>query len=124
VGFLFLFVVTQIRHYHNPKGTTMSDTATTVAAASNKASQKAINAVAAASETLPTVVEVAEHAIALPTKVVLNQRLIVVVTAVGSAAVGAGVLWGVNRLRAVRAQKRAERQAEEILENVTGTSAK
>ncbi len=77
-------------------------TTTTAARAANKAGQKIIDTVAAAGEnTLPTVVETAEvgMALELPTKVILNQRLVVAVSIVGGAALGAGVLFGINKWR-------------------------
>jgi hypothetical protein len=77
----------------------VTTTETTTASATSKAADKAIKAVAAASETLPTVVETAEVAMTVPSKVVLNQKLIVIVTAVTAAAAGAGVLWGVTKFR-------------------------
>lgn len=83
----------------------MSETTTTTtsaARAANKAGKTIIDTVASAGEhTLPTVVETAEVALALdvPTKVVLNQRLIVIASVLGGAVLGAGVLYGVNRFR-------------------------
>lgn len=97
---------------------TTTATTTTAARAANKAGKAIIDTVTAAGEhTLPTVVETAEVALALdvPTKVVLNQRLIVIATAVASASAGAGIYWGVNKFRAVRAQRKMEQAVEETL---------
>lgn len=77
----------------------MSETTTAVTSASKKASDKAIAAVAAASETLPTVVETAEVALEIPSKVVLNQKLVVTVSLLAGVGVGAGALWGINKFR-------------------------
>ncbi len=75
----------------------MSETTTAVV---NSAAKKAGVAAAAVSEALPTVVETVEVAMEVPAKVVLNQRLVVAVSIVGGAAIGAGILFGVQKLRA------------------------
>lgn len=90
-------------------------TTTHVAKGSSRAAEKAIAAVAAASETLPTVVETAEVAMEIPAKVVLNQKLIVTVSIFGGAAAGAGILWGVQKLRARLQAKKIEKQVEEVI---------
>ena len=79
----------------SPNNVASSTTNTAV----NKAAKAAGVTAAAVSETLPTVVETAELAMEVPTKVVLNQRLIVVASIVGGAALGAGILFGVQKLR-------------------------
>lgn len=92
-----------------------TENTTTAARAANKAGQKIIDTVAdAANHVGPTVVETAEVALALdvPTKVVLNQKLIVVTTAFASAAAGAGILWGVNKLRDRKALRDLEKAAD------------
>lgn len=99
----------------NSKGYTMSDT---TSPAVNAAAKKAGVAAAKVSETLPTVVETVELAMDVPSKVVLNQRLVVITSVVGGATLGAGLLWGVNKLRAVRAQKKLQ---SEIEADVTAT---
>jgi hypothetical protein len=101
----------------------MSETTTTTARAANKAGQKVLDAVASAGETaLPTAVEVAEVTMSLdvPTKVVLNQKLIVVVSVAGGAALGAVGLWGAKKLRAVKARRDLEKALEsEIVPNAS-----
>jgi hypothetical protein len=93
---------------------------TTTASASTKAAEKAIKAVAAASETLPTVVETVEIAMDVPAKIVLNQRLVVIVTAVGGVTAGAAGLWAVNKLRQRLAVKKLNRQIDEDVAVNTG----
>lgn len=75
--------------------------------ASKKATEKAIAAVAAASETLPTVVETAEVALEIPSKVVLNQRLVVGVGVVAGIALGVGGVFGYGKLKEIRARRTA-----------------
>lgn len=96
--------------------TTENTTAT--ARAANKAGRAIIDTVAEAGNHItPAVVETAEVALALdlPTKVVVNQRLIVVGTAVASAAAGAGILWSVNKFRERRAKAKLEKAVDETL---------
>lgn len=83
--------------------------------ASSKAAEKAVKAVAAASETLPTVVETVEIAMDVPSKVVLNQRLIVIASVAGGAAAGAVGLWGVHKVRQRLAVRKLNRQIDEDL---------
>lgn len=77
----------------------MPETTTVATSASKKATEKAIAAVAAASDTLPTVVETAEVALEIPSKIVLNQKLVVVASVAIGTALGAGALYGVNKWR-------------------------
>lgn len=79
----------------------MSETTVDKAAvtAANKAGKAAGATASAVSETLPTVVETIEVVTTVPSKVVLNQRLVVVASVVGGAALGAGAFWGVNKWR-------------------------
>jgi len=93
----------------------VTETTTTVKSASTKAGEKAIAAVAAASETLPTVVETAEVALEIPSKVVLNQKLVVTVAVLGGIAAGAGGIIAWNRFKAARAAKKIEAEVEEIV---------
>lgn len=99
----------------------MSETTTKSARAANQAGRAIIDAVQTAGDhTLPTVVETTEHAMSLdlPTKVVLNQRLIVGASIVGGAVLGVGILAGVNKFRAVRRERKfAEVVNEEIVPN-------
>ncbi len=74
----------------------MSETTT---AAVNTAAKKAGVAASAVSDALPTVIETAELALEVPVKVVLNQKLVVAVSMVGGAALGAGILFGINKWR-------------------------
>lgn len=71
----------------------------TTSAAVNKAAKAAAVTAAEVSSVLPQVVETAEVAMEIPAKVVLNQKLIVVVSILGGAALGAGALYGVNWFR-------------------------
>lgn len=77
----------------------MPETTTSVTTASTKAADKAIKTAAAVSDTLPAVVETAEVALEIPSKVVLNQKLVVIASIAGGAALGAVGLWGANKLR-------------------------
>lgn len=84
----------------------MSDTTTTVAQAASKAGEKAIKAVAAATETLPTVVETTEIALEVPAKVVLNQKLVVLVAGAVGAGLAVGGLFGYRKLQEYRTSKK------------------
>lgn len=81
----------------------MSETTTaagrTADAAINRAAKAAGVTAAAVSGTLPTVVETVEVVATVPAKVVLNQTLVVGVSIIGGAALGAGILFGVNKWR-------------------------
>lgn len=69
----------------------------TADAAVNRAAKAAGVTAAAVSEALPTVIETVEVVATVPAKVVLNQRLVVATAIVGGAALGAGILFGVNK---------------------------
>lgn len=85
----------------------MSETTT---AAANTASKKAAQAAATAVETtLPTVVETVELAAQIPSKVVFNQKLVVLATLVVGGGLGAGALYGVQKLKERRAAKAVEK---------------
>lgn len=95
----------------------MSDTATTntttAAKGANRAAKNIIDAVAAASDSVsPTVVETTETVLALdvPSKVIVNQRLIVAVTAVAAAGIGVAGVLGFQKIREVRARKAVEKK--------------
>jgi hypothetical protein len=93
-----------------------TETSTSAARAANKAGQHIIDTVASAGDhTLPSVIETAEVALAfdVPTKVVLNQRGIVIVSVAGGIAVGAGVLYGFTKIRAKMAAKHHAKLVEE-----------
>lgn len=76
----------------------MSETTTAAA----KTAEKTVKAV---SETLPTVVDTVELALDIPTKAVLSQKLVVTLSVAAGAAVGAGVLFGVNKFLSSRRAK-------------------
>lgn len=92
----------------------MAETTTTAVTTGSKAADRAVRAVAAASETLPTVVETAEVALTVPSKVVLNQRLIVVASIVGGTVLGAGALYGYNKFQQARANKKLHAAVDEM----------
>ena len=101
-----------------------TENTTAAARAANKAGKAILDTVAEAGEkVLPAVVETAEVAMALdvPTKVVLNQRLIVVTTAVASAGAGAAILWGVNKFRAARLTRKLEADIASVAKDDTLT---
>lgn len=52
-----------------------------------------------AHKVLPTVIETAELAMEVPSRIVLNQKLVVVASILAGGALGAGVLYGVNKIR-------------------------
>jgi hypothetical protein len=82
----------------------MSETTTTVA---DKAAKKAV---AAVTEQLPTVLETAELALEIPTKVALKTPVVVAVSVVAGTALGVAGLWGFNKLRTARATKKLEKK--------------
>jgi ABC-type proline/glycine betaine transport system permease subunit len=98
-------------------------TESTVGKASTTVAEKAVvnraaKAAGEVSKALPTVVETAELAVEVPSKVMLNQKMIVAVSVVGGAVLGAGVLFGVNKLRERMAKKKVDGDVlEEDIEN-------
>ena len=101
-----------------------TENTTAAGRAANKAGDANLDPAAEAGEkVLPAVVETAEVAVALdvPTKVVLNQRLIVVTTAVASAGAGAAILWGVNKFRAARLTRKLEADIASVAKDDTLT---
>jgi hypothetical protein len=74
----------------------VSEPTTAASTATSAASKRAS---AAADKAIPVVVETVEVVTELPAKVVLNQKLIVIASVLGGAALGAGALWGVNKWR-------------------------
>lgn len=86
---------------------------TTTNAAVNKAAKAAGVSAAAVSEALPTVVETVEVAMQVPAKVVLNQRLVVATAIVGGTALGAGLLYGYQKLKARKAAKEIEKAVDD-----------
>ena len=87
----------------------------TASPAVNTAAKKAGVAAAKVSEVLPTVVETTEFALDVPTKVVLNQRLVVVAAFLGGSAVTAGAYWTVKKVQAVRAAKKLESDLDAVV---------
>lgn len=83
------------------KTVTESTVSTATARAANKAGQKVLDAVEAVSTAAPQVVETSEVAasIVVPSKVILKQPLIVGVSVLAGAGLGAGILWGVQKIR-------------------------
>ena len=105
----------------------MSETTTaagrTADAAVNKAAKAAAVSAAAVSEALPTVVETVDVVTTMPAKIVLNQRLVVVASIVGGAALGAGILFGVQKLRVRKQVKAMEKAVDEKLLGDESTTA-
>jgi hypothetical protein len=77
----------------------------TTAAATTTAKKAAEKTAAVVVDTLPTVVETVEVAMEVPAKVVLNQKLVVVVSLAAGSALTAGVLYGLQKWRAHKADK-------------------
>lgn len=94
-------------------------TATKTAVAKAAARQAAESAVDHVNAVLPTVVETAEVALQVPSKVVVNNKLVFTVGVVGGAAVGAGLLYGINKLRERRLAKKLKNADEEMAKAVT-----
>lgn len=94
----------------------MSTSTETTTAAVNTASKKAAQAAAAVAETLPTVVETEALTATLevPTKVVLNNNLIVLASAVGGSALTVAGFYGWKKFQEFRAKKAAEKTVVEI----------
>lgn len=68
---------------------------------------------------LPTVVETSEVALELPSRVVVNQKLIFIVGVVSGVAVGVGVVFAVNKLRERSLRQKIKKAAEATFEAVT-----
>lgn len=93
----------------------MTDTnAPAVIAKTAKVVEKAA-ATIATDNILPAVVETAEVAVQVPTKFVVSSKLIAGVVA--GVALGAGGFYGVQKLRAIRAAKKAELAVPETVED-------
>lgn len=67
---------------------------------------------------LPTVVETSETILELPSKVVVNQKLIFIVGIVGGAAVGAGIVFAVNKLRERKLKENVKKMADDTVEAI------
>jgi hypothetical protein len=100
------------------KGYTVPETTTTPpVVATAPVVSKAAKAAAAVSDTLPTVVETAEVAMEIPTKVVLNQKLIVTAGVVVGVALGVGATIGWNKFRAHQQTKKLNKAVETLSES-------
>jgi hypothetical protein len=88
----------------------MSTATETTTAAVNSAAKKAAVAASAVAEALPTVVATEEITATLevPTKVVLNQGLVVATAFVGGIAVTAGAVFGWKKYQAYKNKKAVE----------------
>jgi hypothetical protein len=75
----------------------VSDTITTASTKSSKVAEKVAEKVV---DNIPAVVETVEVALEVPAKLAVKTPLIVVVSVLGGAALGAGGLWAVNKWRA------------------------
>lgn len=80
----------------------------------NTATKTAAKAAAAVSETLPTVVQTSEFALEVPTKVVLNQRMVVIAGVTAGIALGAGAVIGWNKFKAYKAKKDFQADVETV----------
>lgn len=90
----------------------MTDTSTpTVIAKTAKVVEKAATTIAT-DNILPAVVESAEIAVQVPTKFVVSSKLVVGIVA--GAALGAGAFYGVQKLRTIRAAKKAKNEVPEF----------
>lgn len=75
-------------------------------AAVNRAAKEAVSA-AVAEQALPLVAETTELALEVPSKVVLNQKVVFTVGVLGGVALGAGLLYGVSKFVEARKIKKA-----------------
>lgn len=98
------------------ESTTATRTTASVAekAAVNRAAKAAGVTAAEVSKTLPTVVETAELAMEVPSKVVLNQKMVVAVSVVAGAALGVGVLFGAYKLRERMAKRKLDKELADV----------
>jgi hypothetical protein len=96
---------------------TTTTTTTEAAKAANKAGRAIIDSVASAGDSLtPTVVETAEVALSVdvPTKLVVNQGVVVAAAFVGGVAVTAGAFFGWKKYQEYKNNKAIEKAAEEL----------
>lgn len=98
--------------------TATETTTAAVNSASKKATEKAAQAAAAVAETLPTVVATEEitATVEVPTKVVLNQSMVVITSALAGAGVLAAGLYGWKKFQEIRAKKAADKLVAEVTE--------
>lgn len=118
-----------MRTHSTSKGYTVPETTTTpvvsnTTAAVNRAAKAAGVTAAAVSEALPTVVETVDVVATVPAKVVLNQKLVVVTAVVGGAALGAGILFGIQKLKARKETKELEKKLQHHNEASVRTNTK
>lgn len=73
---------------------------------------------------LPTVIETAEVALEVPSKVVVNERLVFIVGVVAGAALGVGILFAVNKLRERNLREKIKKAAEAAIETVEAKNQK
>jgi hypothetical protein len=99
----------------------MSETTSTTSAAVRAAAAKsaAVKATDNLNTVLPTVVETTDAVLELPTKVVVNQRLVFLVGVVGGVALGAGAVYAVNKIMAARTAKKVRDAAEAAVVEIT-----
>jgi hypothetical protein len=96
----------------------MSETTTAAANTATKAAKKASEGLTdlVTDNSIPLVVEATELALEVPVRVVLNQKLVVSLSVLGGTALGAGILFGVQKLQARRLAKKHEAELEELTE--------
>jgi hypothetical protein len=87
-------------------------TTETTTAATKKAAEKVV---AAAQESLPTVIETAELALEVPTKVIMKTPLVVAVSVAAGTALGVGGLILFTKVRTRLAEKKVAAQLDEDL---------
>lgn len=108
----------------------MSETPGTAASAAKNVTKVAVtkpvaeNVVDNLNKVLPTVVETAEVALEVPSKVVVNERLVFIVGVVAGAALGVGILVAVNKLRERNLREKIKKAAEATIEAVEAKNPK
>lgn len=89
----------------------------------NKTAKAASVTAAAVSEALPTVVETVDVVATMPAKVVLNQKLVVTASILGGAVLGAGILFGIQKMKQRRFVKNLNKAVDEGISSSAGESA-
>lgn len=92
------------------KAATSPATKAAITRTANEAVAKAV-----ADQALPLVTETAELAMEIPSKVVLNQKLVVVASVLAGAALGAGALYGAYKLRERKLKAKVENAVAETV---------
>lgn len=90
----------------------------TVAVETTKKTAARVAEKVAETHILPSVVETAEVAVSLPSKFVVNGKVAAVLV-VGSIALGAGGLYGIQKLREMRDRKKAEKVVPDTIADAT-----